>query len=96
MRLGLTNCVCALLLIPNLSFAANDIPTMQNPERFITGTFNGRTATSSIEKAEALIGSDYSVISGAIDAIGTVNSYLRLFNGGTVLASFSVTLVKPT
>ena len=47
-----------------------------------------------LEKAEALTGSNYAVIAPAYDAVGSTNSFIRLFNGGPTQTTFNIAIVN--
>ena len=51
---------------------------------------------SEIERPLALDGSQYTVIAPVYDGSGGVQSYIRLYNGGTAASTFSVTVLNTT
>ncbi len=95
MRIALM-CGISALAITTAAFAVNStVSTVGEADSFTTGSAPASvTKKSAAEKQSAVVGSNYAVITGAIDGLGQLNSYIRLFNGGAASTNFSITIVN--
>ena len=80
----------------SVGVVADTIPTIKIPDSYFLGqspTAKNKPASAGLETAAAVNGSLYAVIAPTYNGAGGASSYIRLFNGGSAAANFSVTVI---
>jgi hypothetical protein len=85
--------------IVSVGVVADTLPASQIPVNFLLGgavqapETQATAAPAALETGKAVNGSLYAVVAPTYNGTGGTSSYLRLFNGGSVAATFSVNVV---